>query len=338
MDHSVKAMASQRRLALGRLLNRHRFENDELEALYQRYIFKLQHGSVASAVGLFVLLTGVLANLSLAHAHAPTPQNVYHCVHCVLFALLLAFLNTRLMQDAYLLWVCYAVLFFCATFCAVALPLGPVDAAAAGAGGAGGAGGSLRAESRRVAAEGAWHVVFVVFLAYALMPLRAWVAAAFGLSLGAAHLLAAGALARDFPHLTWRQLTANALVFLCVNVAGAFMHNLMERAQRKAFLDTRNCIAARLEMEDENEKLYDLFQIQNDNAVCRAAAAVRPAAARSHGDEGGHRVSGGGPVPQDLHPEAREREVSGAAGCARAGRVSCRQETPLQAPKPSRGG
>ncbi|GLH15929.1 Ca(2+)/calmodulin-responsive adenylate cyclase [Gryllus bimaculatus] len=98
MDHSVKAMASQRRLALGRLLNRHRFENDELEALYQRYIFKLQHGSVASAVGLFVLLTGVLANLSLAHAHAPTPQNVYHCVHCVLFALLLAFLNTRLMQ------------------------------------------------------------------------------------------------------------------------------------------------------------------------------------------------------------------------------------------------
>ncbi|KAK7870562.1 hypothetical protein R5R35_009074 [Gryllus longicercus] len=269
MDHSVKAMASQRRLALGRLLNRHRFENDELEALYQRYIFKLQHGSVASAVGLFVLLTGVLANLSLAHAHAPTPQNVYHCVHCVLFALLLAFLNTRLMQDAYLLWVCYAVLFFCATFCAVALPLGPADAAAAaagagpgaaGAGGAGaGAGGSLRAESRRVAAEGAWHVVFVVFLAYALMPLRAWVAAAFGLSLGAAHLLAAGALARDFPHLTWRQLTANALVFVCVNVAGAFMHNLMERAQRKAFLDTRNCIAARLEMEDENEKLERLL-------------------------------------------------------------------------------
>jgi hypothetical protein len=50
-----------------------------------------------------------------------------------------------------------------------------------------------------------------------------------------------------------------------VNVVGVFMHNLMEHAQRKAFLDTRNCIAARLEMEDENEKLvrrlfsYDTF-------------------------------------------------------------------------------
>jgi adenylate cyclase 1 len=50
-------------------------------------------------------------------------------------------------------------------------------------------------------------------------------------------------------------LVANGLVFLSVNVVGLFVHNLMEHAQRKAFLDTRNCIAARLEMEDENEKL-----------------------------------------------------------------------------------
>ena len=33
----------------------------------------------------------------------------------------------------------------------------------------------------------------------------------------------------------------------------------MENAQRRAFLDTRNCIAARLEIEDENEKLERLL-------------------------------------------------------------------------------
>jgi hypothetical protein len=54
------------------------------------------------------------------------------------------------------------------------------------------------------------------------------------------------------------QVTANVIVYVCVNVVGVFMHNLMEHAQRKAFLDTRNCIAARLEMEDENEKLVSL--------------------------------------------------------------------------------
>ena len=98
MDHRVKAMASQRRLSLSRLLNRHRFENDELERLYRRYTCKLQHSSVASVVALFVVLTALLANLSLAYAHALSVQNVYHGLHCILFALLLAFLNTRLMQ------------------------------------------------------------------------------------------------------------------------------------------------------------------------------------------------------------------------------------------------
>ena len=37
------------------------------------------------------------------------------------------------------------------------------------------------------------------------------------------------------------------------------MAQVMEHAQRKAFLDTRNCIAARLEIEDENEKLERLL-------------------------------------------------------------------------------
>lgn len=50
-------------------------------------------------------------------------------------------------------------------------------------------------------------------------------------------------------------MVGNIVVFVCVNVAGALMHSLMEAAQRRAFLDTRNCIAARLDMEDENEKL-----------------------------------------------------------------------------------
>ena len=60
-------------------------------------------------------------------------------------------------------------------------------------------------------------------------------------------------------HACLLQATANVIVFFCVNVVGVFMHNLMEHAQRKAFLDTRNCIAARLEMEDENEKLVSHY-------------------------------------------------------------------------------
>ena len=41
-----------------------------------------------------------------------------------------------------------------------------------------------------------------------------------------------------------------------------------------------------------------------------APPALRAAAARGGGDEAGPHRAGLGPVPQDLHPEARERQVS----------------------------
>lgn len=187
MDHSVKAMTSPR--ILTRIVNPHRFENDELEQLYQRYICKLQHSSVAAVVALFVILTALLANLGLIYAQGPTAQSVYHAAHCILFALLLGFLHTRFMQDAYLLWVCYVVLFFLATFCALALPLYPASSV------------------DKVAAEGTWQVVFVVFLAYAMMPLKSWVAAIFGVILCAAHVAVTMIFATDFPHLMWQQVS-----------------------------------------------------------------------------------------------------------------------------------
>lgn len=55
------------------------------------------------------------------------------------------------------------------------------------------------------------------------------------------------------------QLVANITVFIGVNIIGLVVNIMMERAQRRTFLDTRNCIAARLEMEDENEKLERLL-------------------------------------------------------------------------------
>lgn len=186
MDHSVKAMTSPRMLS--RFLNPHRFENDELEMLYQRYICKLQHSSVTAVVALFVLLTLVLANLGLVYIQAPTPQVVYSFTHCVLFALLLGFLHTRFMQDAYLLWVCYVVLFFLVTFCGLALPVYP-------------------SSPGKVAAEGTWHIVFVVFLAYAMMPLKTWIAAVFGLLLCSAHIIITTFLAKDFAYLFWQQVS-----------------------------------------------------------------------------------------------------------------------------------
>lgn len=55
------------------------------------------------------------------------------------------------------------------------------------------------------------------------------------------------------------QILANGVLYFCVNVAGLFIHNVTERAQRKTFIKTRNCIASRLDIEDENEKLVSNY-------------------------------------------------------------------------------
>ena len=56
----------------------------------------------------------------------------------------------------------------------------------------------------------------------------------------------------------WQTVIANIIILVTVNLVGIFIHNLTEEGQRRAFLDTRDCIAAKLEMEDENEKLVSL--------------------------------------------------------------------------------
>lgn len=67
------------------------------------------------------------------------------------------------------------------------------------------------------------------------------------------------------------QLFANTVLFTSVNLSGLFVRILTERAQRKAFLQARNCIEERLRMEDENEK-----QVQGAGEPLRAIAWFRP--------------------------------------------------------------
>jgi adenylate cyclase 1 len=64
-----------------------------------------------------------------------------------------------------------------------------------------------------VLAEGVWQVVFVVFLAYAMMPLKTWIAAVFGIFLPVVHIIVAAIFAKEFPSLTWQQ------VFVMVDIS-----------------------------------------------------------------------------------------------------------------------
>jgi len=272
MDHRVKAMPARRSpLAAGNraFFTRHRFENDELERLFQRYVFKLQLGSVSGFVALFVALTAALAALSFALTpvdRQPTLDGAYAAAHCLVFVALFVFLAARSgVEDAHLGYVCYAILFMSTAFVVVHLPVSfvpdyseqnvninnvsetttpsPLPPA-------------VVSPPRGFAeADGVWQIMLVIFLVYGMLPLKTALAFAVGVILPAIHLAVSAAFTEDRVGWKWEQLTANLLLFSAVNLVGIFVHNLLEQSQRKAFLDTRNCIAARLEMEDENEKL-----------------------------------------------------------------------------------
>lgn len=54
------------------------------------------------------------------------------------------------------------------------------------------------------------------------------------------------------------QLIANLLLFVWTNAVGLYLHSVWNQILRAAFIDTRNCIAARQDIEEENEKLVTL--------------------------------------------------------------------------------
>lgn len=93
------------------------------------------------------------------------------------------------------------------------------------------------------------------------MPLQIWEAIIFGVLLPIIHIgLSTFQMLTETQHYyDYSPLWANSIIFIGVNVCGLMVNVMMERAQRRAFLDTRNFVAARLEMEDENEKLERLL-------------------------------------------------------------------------------
>ena len=99
-----------------------RFENEELECLFRRYILRLQHASITAAVALFVVLTAALATTSFVSVQAPTVRNLYHSAHCAIFVVVFIVLCTKAIDDVYLDYVCYGILLFSASFSVLALP------------------------------------------------------------------------------------------------------------------------------------------------------------------------------------------------------------------------
>lgn len=183
-----------KRTRLQRLVSRHRFPSQELEDLYQSYVFKLQQSALTCLLALFALLTLALAVLNFAFASYFTVLGSYMAVQWVAFSALLLFACTRFMEEAHFPVVSYVVLVFLVCFAAFSLPL---DFGLTVPG---------RQAAVRSPVEGVWETVLVVFMVYSMMPLRTIVAAILGVLLPVLHLALSALIANAFPASLWRQV------------------------------------------------------------------------------------------------------------------------------------
>nr|CAD7257001.1 unnamed protein product [Timema shepardi] len=243
---------SQLRRLLHRLCRSHRFKNLEVEMLYQRYFLRMNQSNMTHLLGLLLALCLVLGLLQMAAIFVSDPRDDNTLLHsqdnpsippeviaigmtltcCItVYGGLMAILSRPALNELYLLGVSYVVL---ATFLALEMTL-------------------TSANERRTPSTGVWAAMFFIYLTYALLPIRLQEAAGAGTLLGVSQVVLSAYLNVENRHLL-RQLLSNIILMACTNIAGVFTHYPSELAQRQAFLETRQCIEARLTTQRENQQ------------------------------------------------------------------------------------
>nr|XP_043899678.1 adenylate cyclase type 1 isoform X1 [Solea senegalensis] len=226
---------------LGAIACEDEFNSHELEVLFQSYNLKLEQTATLKALAVLIVAASSLSLVELLSSPRLTLSKGSYPVHCVVFLSLFIVTNVKYLQVTQLQQIAKLALLFSFTFallcCPFPLALGtpePVSAAAP--------------------EQGVWQLMLVTLVAYVLLPVRTLMAVLFGVMLAASHFIVIATSVTGRKQRLWRPLVANAVLFTSVNLSGVFVRIITERAQRKVFLQARNCIEERLRLEDENEK------------------------------------------------------------------------------------
>ncbi|XP_068196422.1 adenylate cyclase type 1-like isoform X1 [Antennarius striatus] len=215
------------------------FDCKELESLFHNYNLKLEQTSTLKALAVLIFMSATLAVVELLSGPSLTISKGSHPVHCVIFVSLFIVTNVKYLQVTQLQQIVNLTLLFGFTFSFLCCPFSL---------------GAMGLEPPVSPEQGMWQLILVTFVAYALLPVRTLLAVVLGIMVSISHLIVTATSVTVKTQKLWRTLVANTVLFTSVNLSGMFVRILTERAQRKAFLQARNCIEERLRMEDENEK------------------------------------------------------------------------------------
>ncbi|CAG9768347.1 unnamed protein product [Ceutorhynchus assimilis] len=232
---------------LRKLCSTHQFKNEQVEMLYQRYFLKMNQSNMTNLISLLLLLCIGFLLLGVADFIVPHPEEshsiyedttrfdylvVLMCTSacCIaVYGVLLTVVSKPAMNEVYLIIISYFILL---TFVTLQICIA-----------------FFFGQNRPLI--GTAFAVTSTYLTYALMPNRLKDAVLSGTILAVTELVLlvyVGNL-KDFP-----DIISNFIVLFCANLAGVCTHYPKEVAQRKAFLETRQCIEARLKIQRENQQ------------------------------------------------------------------------------------
>ncbi|XP_064118497.1 adenylate cyclase type 6-like isoform X1 [Macrobrachium nipponense] len=216
-----------------RVFRSHQFKNIHVEVLYQRYFLRMNQSNMTSLLGLLIVVVKVMLLLTyiLGLGKFYIQGIILGTFALLYFILELLLWRSKLLNEVYLIIFSYLILVsFFGLETLVALSYEP-----------------------RTASAGVWATLFFIYMTYNLLPLRVPEATIGGLLLSVTQLSCAAGVDEQHPYL-WKQLVANCVLFLCVNVAGVFTHHAGEAARRQAFIETRQCVASRISIQKENQQ------------------------------------------------------------------------------------
>lgn len=208
-----------------------KFKDVKLEHLYQRYFFKLNQTSVSMLLAIICIVSFILLTFHYLGGDTSPTKGAILSVVIAVFIVLEVLCNRSMFNEHHLVGVCYLMLaFLLLIVLLVSFLAHPCNAY-----------------------SGVWCTIFFIYLTYALMPIRMRLAVLGGTTLAASQIICSVLLNYDKPYIL-EQIFANILIYICVNLAGVFIHYPTEVAQRKAFLETRRCIEVRLTTQRENQQ------------------------------------------------------------------------------------
>lgn len=215
-----------------RVFRSHRFKNVHIEVLYQRYFLRMNQNNMTSLLILLIFIAATMTVVNYALSSADSiMQGVTMGVFAIMYLVLVILMFRSFLNEVYLIIFSYIVL---ASFFGIEVLI-VLDA------------------DPRSANAGVWCTMFFIYMTYTLLALHVEECTVSGLLLGFTQVACAAGLNYTDPFLI-KQMGGNTMLFLCTNLAGVLTHYPSEVAKRQAFMETRQCIEARLTTQRENQQ------------------------------------------------------------------------------------